>query len=99
MGDFVGCGAGNKGCADELMHSFYVLMEEQNRRDGDTTPLRKDRVLQWQEKTWGTPRDMDGDGYFESYAYWTDGGVQLPIYDMPLFASDMWITSNLFQGM
>jgi hypothetical protein len=97
--DVIGCGLANNGCPDELMHSFYVIMEEQNRQDGDTK-LRKERVLQWEEKTYGTQRDMDGDGYSESYAYWNgDEGLQLPLYGAPTFYGDMWITANLLNGM
>jgi hypothetical protein len=97
--DAVGCGLRNNGCPDELMHSYYVLFEEQNRQEGDTK-LRKDRVLQWQEQNYGTKRDMDGDGYSESFAYWSGSeGLKLPLYGTPIFFGDMWITANLLNGM
>merc|ERR1712224_1052212 len=38
-------------------------------------------------------------GYKESYSYWTDVNLKLPLYGAPVFAGDMWITANLIQAM
>ena len=37
--------------------------------------------------------------YDESFAYWTNYSLKLPLYGAPIFTGDMWITANLLHGM